>query len=241
MRSQLFERCDLGGGQCRPMLGRNPASLEPRPYGMHGGFRAGLGDLGEPGGFKDVGVGSHDDDMMHYASQESKCLLHYSFSYPPPMETPAERLRFARERKYPDAKAAAEAMGARVATYIQHENGTRGIRPSVAQRYARFFGVAPDWLLFGKGQTPAAEPKPASLMLLPVQLPSEEALKAAWAAFLEATPEYPDLDPDEFAELLAQHLPDVLASGLGASLSLPSLPGQPPKKPGRSGGKSKPA
>lgn len=56
---------------------------------------------------------------------------------------------------YSSAKAAAEAMGVPVATYIQHENGVRGYPASRAERYARFFRVAPEWLLYGsKGITP---------------------------------------------------------------------------------------
>lgn len=64
------------------------------------------------------------------------------------------RLRSAREKSgYSSAKAAAEAMGVPVATYIQHENGARGIPAARAERYARFFRVAPEWLLYGKGTT----------------------------------------------------------------------------------------
>lgn len=63
----------------------------------------------------------------------------------------AERLREARERaRYTSAKSAAEAMGVSVATYIQHENGTRGIPADRAERYGRFFRVAPEWLLYGR-------------------------------------------------------------------------------------------
>lgn len=61
------------------------------------------------------------------------------------------RLKTAREKSgYSSAKAAAEAMGVPVATYIQHENGSRGFPADRAERYAKFFRVAPEWLLYGK-------------------------------------------------------------------------------------------
>ena len=67
------------------------------------------------------------------------------------MSDAANRLREAREKSgYHSAKAAAEAMGVPVATYIQHENGTRGFPASKAARYARFYRVKPEWLLYGK-------------------------------------------------------------------------------------------
>jgi transcriptional regulator with XRE-family HTH domain len=65
------------------------------------------------------------------------------------METMGERLKAARDKAgYASAKAAAEAMGVAVSTYIQHESGTRGFGRRVA-RYAGFFKVAPEWLAFG--------------------------------------------------------------------------------------------
>jgi len=69
------------------------------------------------------------------------------------MGAASDRLRHARERAgYSSAKNAAEAMGVPVATYIQHENGIRGFPPSRAQRYARFFRVSPEWLLYGTSE-----------------------------------------------------------------------------------------
>lgn len=80
------------------------------------------------------------------------------------MSTPADRLREAREKSgYSSAKAAAEAMGIPVATYIQHENGGRGYPATRAERYARFFRVQPEWLLYGK-----AVPKPVAPGLGPL-------------------------------------------------------------------------
>lgn len=68
------------------------------------------------------------------------------------MSTAAQRLKAAREKAgYDTAKSAAEAMGVAVATYIQHENGSRGYPADRAQRYARFLRVTPEWLIYGRG------------------------------------------------------------------------------------------
>lgn len=77
--------------------------------------------------------------------------MHHGVHYVEPMETPAERLKATREKAgYSTAKLAAEAMGVSVATYIQHENGTRGFPKDRALRYARFFRTTPEWLLYGR-------------------------------------------------------------------------------------------
>lgn len=88
---------------------------------------------------------------MHIALPSDKCLLHQSFDYCDFMGGASARLKTARKKSgYSSAKAAAEAMGVPVATYIQHENGSRGVPASRAERYAKFFRVAPEWLLYGK-------------------------------------------------------------------------------------------
>jgi transcriptional regulator with XRE-family HTH domain len=88
---------------------------------------------------------------MHNASTSARCLLHDGRDYLWRMSDASERLKRAREKSgYSSAKAAAEAMGVSVPTYIQHENGTRGYPASRAARYARFFRVKPEWLLYGK-------------------------------------------------------------------------------------------
>lgn len=98
----------------------------------------------------DVGMTTHPG-MMHYALTKSKCLLHHPNRYVAAMTSAGERLREARERSgYPSAKEAAEAMGIPVATYIQHENGIRGFPADRADRYGKFFRVAPEWLLYGR-------------------------------------------------------------------------------------------
>lgn len=77
--------------------------------------------------------------------------MHHGVHYVEPMQTPAERLKAAREQAgYSSAKDAALAMGVSVPTYIQHENGTRGFPKDRALRYAKFFRTTPEWLLYGR-------------------------------------------------------------------------------------------
>lgn len=77
--------------------------------------------------------------------------MHYFSLYSGDMTTPSERLKAAREASgHASAKEAAESMGCAVATYIQHENGTRGLPAARAKRYAEFFRTTPEWLLYGR-------------------------------------------------------------------------------------------
>lgn len=66
---------------------------------------------------------------------------------------PCDRLVEARKRLFPDSAAsAARAMGIKnVSTYNHHENGRRGLTRKTARRYADFFKVNVDWLLYSKG------------------------------------------------------------------------------------------
>jgi SOS-response transcriptional repressor LexA len=76
----------------------------------------------------------------------------------------ADRLKAAREAAgFDTAKAAADAIGIPVATYTQHENGTRGLPAGKARLYAKAFGATPEWLLYERGgaEGAAADPAPA--------------------------------------------------------------------------------
>ena len=74
------------------------------------------------------------------------------------MNTPSDRLKAARRAAgFGSASQAAEAMGVPLATYQQHENGIRGFPAGRAERYARFFHVKPEWLLYGRGDEPAGQ------------------------------------------------------------------------------------
>lgn len=94
----------------------------------------------------------------------------------------AERLRAAREAAgHETAKAAADSIGIPVATYTQHENGTRGLPAGKARLYARAFDTTPEWLLYGRGAAAAEAPGPG---VMPVnrRIPVKGAVQAgAWS------------------------------------------------------------
>lgn len=115
-----------------------------------------LKSVGKSGGttrvFHDVGMSGHAI-IMHNASANVKCQMHHTSPYFVYMDNASERLKAAREKSgYSSAKMAAEAMGVSVATYVQHENGTRGYPVAKAERYAKFFRVTPEWLLYGRSK-----------------------------------------------------------------------------------------
>ncbi len=107
------------------------------------------------------------------------------------------RLKEARVRAgYATAKDAATAMGVAVPTYIQHENGSRGIPKDRAERYGRFFGVPPEFLLFGNNtewpMPPPAQwhgvqvPRPNNVRWVPIL---GEVQAGLWSEALEMEPE----------------------------------------------------
>ena len=84
--------------------------------------------------------------------------MHNAMHYARHMSTPDERLRIARLRAgFTTGKEAAEAMGIPVATYLGHENGSRGISAKRATQYSRKFKVPEVWLLYGTGPGPGTE------------------------------------------------------------------------------------
>lgn len=98
---------------------------------------------------------------MHYAQGRRKCLLHSEALYGRAMASAGDRLKQARQKAgYSSAAMAAEAMGVSPATYAQHENGIRGYPATKAERYGRFFRVAPEWLLYGRQK---GDPEPVQL------------------------------------------------------------------------------
>jgi len=67
------------------------------------------------------------------------------------MNEPFERLQRARAKAgYSQATDAARAFGWNENTYRSHENGERGLKPAVAEKYARAFRVSAAWLLTGE-------------------------------------------------------------------------------------------
>lgn len=124
---------------------------------------------------------------MQNASRPDKCQLHHALRYRRAVSTPGDRLRSAREAAgYETAKSAAEAMGTSVATYIQHENGTRGFPAARADRYARFFRTTPEWLLYGRGETPHHASSLPEMRAVNRQVPVLGVVQAgAWAEAIE--------------------------------------------------------
>src|SRR5262245_674156 len=81
--------------------------------------------------------------------------------------TRGERLRMAREKRFKSARLAGKAMNVPVSTYGAHERaqspGGRDYGPEDAKRYARRFGVTPEWLLTGREPFPTgADESPAA-------------------------------------------------------------------------------
>lgn len=68
------------------------------------------------------------------------------------MKKPGDRLRSARiEAGFENAVDAARAYGWPESAYISHENNARGLRPPVAERYAKALKVPVEWILYEKG------------------------------------------------------------------------------------------
>lgn len=62
-----------------------------------------------------------------------------------------DRLRQARQAAgFSSIQGAVDQFGWKYSTYSGHENGSRGLKPEPARRYAKAFGVDASWLLLGK-------------------------------------------------------------------------------------------
>lgn len=73
---------------------------------------------------------------------------------------PSDRLQKARlDAGFENAVDAARAYGWKESTYISHENGIRGLKPAVAERYAKAFRRPAEWILYGKGKNEPLEAK----------------------------------------------------------------------------------
>ena len=73
----------------------------------------------------------------------------------------------AREKRFKSARIAGKALGIPVSTYGAHERaqspGGRDYGPEDAKKYARRFGVTPEWLLTGREPFPTgADESPAA-------------------------------------------------------------------------------
>lgn len=81
------------------------------------------------------------------------------------IQTPAERLLWARERHgiYKTPTEAAKAFGWTISTYLGHENGDRNPSRAAAKRYGRAYRVRWEWILEGEG-SPTAKAAEAPIM-----------------------------------------------------------------------------
>ncbi len=93
---------------------------------------------------------------------------------------PAKRLEQARKAAgYASAREAAARFNWVYESYVQHENGTRGIS-RVAARYAKAFKVSEAWLLTGEGHSPTDD----DADLIAAIQHMDEAGKSALRAFI---------------------------------------------------------
>jgi phage repressor protein C with HTH and peptisase S24 domain len=83
------------------------------------------------------------------------------------MKTPAERLKWARSKRYSSTSEAARSTGMHRQNLSDHEAGRRKISSEQARTYAWRFGVSPEWLLFGKG-SPDVESENDASMTIPL-------------------------------------------------------------------------
>lgn len=86
------------------------------------------------------------------------------------MDTAHSRLKEARRQAgYRSAKAGAERLAQPYPTYAAHENGSRAYDRNDATRYAKAFGVRPEWLLFGElGAEPITQTQDPQSPLAPI-------------------------------------------------------------------------
>lgn len=93
----------------------------------------------------------HDSKLRNVVCSVNTKRSSKSDNYAAMLE-PHERLRIARQKAgYESAAEAARAFGWTVVSYTAHENGSRGLRPLLAQRYGLAFRVSDAWLLTGRG------------------------------------------------------------------------------------------
>lgn len=103
---------------------------------------------------------------------------------------PGARLREARTNAGLSVEQLAERVQKAASTVRAHENGQNGIKPPMAQRYARAVGVSPEWLLYGRsaddhGRTPELSELP---LLANIQA-------GAWFAMDDTGQDEPEMVP----------------------------------------------
>lgn len=94
-----------------------------------------------------------------------------------------ERLRQARQRRYPTARAASNALRIPYGTLTGHESGSRGIKDNELRKYARAYRVELPWLAFeigpmvkgGEVELPLTSEEERAVIEALRKLPPEEA------------------------------------------------------------------
>ena len=98
------------------------------------------------------------------------------------------------------ATAAAEALGVNPLTYLGHENGSRGIRPVTAERYARGLGCDASWILYGEPSALAGA-VPVRPILSEEVVVSDRRLAEALAVLADT---FEDYNPSARRDLIAR-------------------------------------
>lgn len=138
-------------------------------------------------------------------------------SYCQLMKTPAERLKWARSKRYASTSEAARSTSLHRQNLADHEAGRRKISTEQAKTYARKFNVSPEWLLFGTGN-PEFESESDAGMAIPL---AGIVSAGAEAVFIDQSESHP---ANEFINF---KLKDRLAMKVaGDSMSPRFMPGE---------------
>ena len=144
------------------------------------------------------------------------------------MKDQNERLKIARTRAgFAKPVDAARAFGWNEATYHGHENGTRGLRPDSAERYARAFGVRPEWLLYGSGEGPVkvdpSDTPPNGSSLVPVYDVAASAGPGSHVGEYEAVSHSLAFPPDYLSKLTRSHPKNLAIISVKGDSMTPTL------------------
>lgn len=148
--------------------------------------------------------------------------MHENFAYAFSMSDIGSRLIEARKRAgFATASEAAEALGVSNSTYTQNENGIRGYGREKAERYAKFFRVSPEWLLYGRGSID-------DVALLPNEATLETMLRIAVAEIPASASiaDWPRLASPILRELLKRYSADQPLFDRAGDDNKQSLPAQ---------------
>lgn len=128
---------------------------------------------------------------MHFAFEEASAYCINRRATRHAMSTMGERLREARERAGLSLEEMAKAVGAKLPTYTQHENGTRNFPASKAARYAEFLRTTPEWLLYGRKTKPQIVP-----ITVPVETAARQIPVISWVAAGQLSESETQLPPE---------------------------------------------